>query len=208
MPRARRLSNSSQEAFEEFCEKHKPLSRRLSQGGGEMSSNRSLAGMKDAPLNDGKAAGGAKRALLARRMSNSSLLGRQQPSRNAVSKQKGVEVTSPSKKKTDPDCKARGGNKENGNGNDSDMNVLQSPTPYWKVAKERGRHSPRETRASKRRKTARKKSNGRTLNFDGADGIELSPEKARDGLMLFSPPDQVANAKREKMVLDEKMKAR
>jgi hypothetical protein len=235
MPRARRLSNSSQEAFSEFCEKHKPLSRRLSQGGGkDMSSNRrsSLAPRmeENAPINNnnkggggGKVGGvGSKRALLTRRMSNSSLLSRQQPpSRRTTTataatkqQQQGVELTSPSERKG-PAAASRtsrtggGGNKENRDIDGGPIDVLQSPTPYWKVAKERGTVSPRETRSSKRRKTTGKKSSGKTLNFDGiVDGIDESVENRKDGLMIFSPPDQIANARREKLELDEKMKAR
>jgi len=37
--------------------------------------------------------------------------------------------------------------------NDTANNILQSPTPYWKVAKERGNNTPPETRSAKKRKT-------------------------------------------------------
>ena len=36
------------------------------------------------------------------------------------------------------------------------QDVMQSPTPYWKVAKEKGKVSPRETRASAKKKKGRK----------------------------------------------------
>lgn len=41
--------------------------------------------------------------------------------------------------------------------NDAVGDSLQSPTPYWKVAKERGTNTPPETRSAKKRKTEPKK---------------------------------------------------
>jgi hypothetical protein len=58
-------------------------------------------------------------------------------------------------------------------------NLLQSPTPYWKVARERG-ISPTETRSTKNNK------------------------KPRGTLLVFSPPDNVSNAKRGKEELQRK----
>ena len=74
--------------------------------------------------------------------------------------------------------------KENGE------NVLMSPTPYWKVAKERGtnRETPPNTRSHKKRKTDR-----------DADDTRL---------MLFSPPDQEANSIREREENERKLRAR
>jgi hypothetical protein len=140
---------------------------------------------------------GAKRALT-RRMSNSSLA-RRQLSQSTLPKQ-----GRPSSINGEAPATA-GGNKENGTDGET---ILQSPTPYWKVAKERGTVSPRETRGAKKRKTTGNESGGRTLSFDVADGIGQSSDQKRPGLMLFSPPDQVANAKREKLELDEKTRAR
>jgi hypothetical protein len=98
-----------------------------------------------------------------------------------------------------------GGNKEN----DDDDNILQSPTPYWKVASERGTVSPRETRAAKKRKTTDKDGGGLALSFDAAESKgQSSNQQKGSGLMVFSPPDQMANAKREKLELEEKTRAR
>jgi hypothetical protein len=69
-------------------------------------------------------------------------------------------------------------------------NVLLSPTPYWKIAKERGtnRDTPPKTRSAKKRKTDR------------------HTEEA--GLMMFSPPDQAANVRRENEEKERNLKAR
>ena len=74
--------------------------------------------------------------------------------------------------------------KENGS------NMLLSPTPYWKVAKERGtnRETPPKTRSAKKRKTDRH-----------VEDV---------GLMIFSPPDQEANATREREDNDRKLQER
>jgi hypothetical protein len=104
-------------------------------------------------------------------------------------------VTTPKSKKgrTNP---RHGNNKENGS-NDED-GVFQSPTPYWKVAMERGgAHSPRETRAAKKRRT------GRSFCKNGTGS-----SNDRQGLMVFSPPDQAANAKREKTELERQIRER
>ncbi|KAL3922266.1 MAG: hypothetical protein SGILL_002297 [Bacillariaceae sp.] len=82
-------------------------------------------------------------------------------------------------------------------GKANDENMIQSPTPYWKVAKERGDiHSPPETRSNKKRRT------GRVLEL----GRKASSTSKRDGIMVFSPPNQVANAKREKEENEQKTK--
>lgn len=194
MPLSRRLSNSSQEAFSEFCEKNKPLSRRLSNGSAA-SSGRYLSRANSFTMNEasnGKVVAGAKRALT-RRMSNSSS---RQLSRPSPTEQ--ANLPSPPRGK--------------GGATNDDDSILQSPTPYWKVAKERGKVSPRETRASKKRKTTGKERGGRALKFDASDGEGRSSKQQKDrknsGLMLFSPPNQVANAKREMLELEEKRKAR
>ena len=47
-----------------------------------------------------------------------------------------------------------------------EASLLQSPTPYWKVAKERGGFSPPETRSAK------KQWKGKRLDFLSHDDIE------------------------------------
>jgi len=74
--------------------------------------------------------------------------------------------------------------KENGE------NLVLSPTPYWKVALERGtnRATPPKTRSTKKRKT--------------------DPSVTGTGLMIFSPPDQQANALREHEENERKLQER
>merc|ERR1712238_142544 len=106
-----------------------------------------------------------------------------------------------------------GTDKENGGNSDVECLML-SPTPYWKVAKERGDiHSPPETRSAKKKKNS-KNDASRALNFDSVvartaveDG-SLNKTKDRDKLLLFSPPNQAANARREKMDMERKTKER
>ena len=214
MPLAsRRLSNSSKEAFDEFCTKNQPLSRRLS-------NSSDIASMASAT---NKQSG--KEKILKKRLSLSSTASaagsrnkRSQPSKSTTTMKSAPKVTRPGKPKsatskttaspgmtTPKSKKARtatarqeGNNKENGS---NDEEVFQSPTPYWKVAMERGgTHSPRETRAAKKRRTT-----------DGKPFFENSGRNTnqnRDGLLMFSPPDQAANAKREKMELERKTRER
>ena len=86
------------------------------------------------------------------------------------------------------------GDKENDEGNNVAVaNLLQSPTPCWKVAQERG-ISPPETRSIK--KSKKQPSNEDSNNTGGGT------------LLVFSPPDQVANARREKEQLERKEKER
>jgi hypothetical protein len=73
-------------------------------------------------------------------------------------------------------------------------NLLQSPTPYWKVAKERG-ISPTETRSTKKSKKQPSDEDDSQTNRAGR-------------LLVFSPPDQKANAKREKEELERNEKER
>lgn len=70
------------------------------------------------------------------------------------------------------------------------------------MAKSRGdTHSPPTTRSAKKPKKP-KEEISRALNYDSKES------KNRDGLLLFSPPNQVANAKREKVELERKTKER
>lgn len=195
MPKSRRLSNSSQETFEEFCKENQPLSRRLSNG----SDAASVGSITKPPREDKMEKG--QRILLKKRRSISSVTGsnkRSQPVRSSRPSLPTGRVpikpagSLPPKTKRSQTTEP---NKENGA--DDNENIVLSPTPYWKVAKERGDvHSPRETRAAKKRKT------GRTLNFDTID----MPQ--REGLMMFSPPNQAANAERERIELERKTKER
>jgi hypothetical protein len=203
MPKlARRLSNSSQEAFEEFCKENQPLSRRLSHGADtDTASSRGSFAKLPRSIK--------KEILLPKRHSMTSVAaGNKEHSQPSRSTRRSTRVTgAPLGKASTPAAgtpppkaaKSRTVNSVNrnkDNGHSDEDNVMQSPTPYWKVAKDRGGiHSPPVTRAAKKQKT------GRALNFDTIDG----PQK-QDGLMVFSPPDQVANAKREKMERERKTK--
>lgn len=74
---------------------------------------------------------------------------------------------------------------------------IMSPTPYWKVAGERRKSkkfSPPITRSAKKKQ---------------GDGVLASLNVESKGLALsFSPPDQHANAQREKQELEQKKKKR
>jgi hypothetical protein len=215
MPLAsRRLSNSSKEAFDEFCTKNQPLSRRLSNSS-DIASMAFATNMQS-----------GKEKILKKRLSLSSIASttssrnkRSQPSKSSTMLKSAPKVTRTGKPKsatsktttsagmtTPKSKKARtaaarqegNNNKENG-GNDEE--VFQSPTPYWKVAMERGgTHSPRETRAAKKRRTT----TGKPFFENGGPNTNQN----RDGLLMFSPPDQVANAKREEMELERKTRER
>jgi hypothetical protein len=70
----------------------------------------------------------------------------------------------------------------------------QGPTPYWKVLQERGNiTSPRETRSSVKKPRKHK----------SIDDEEVGPV-----LLEFSPPNQAANRKKEKQMLEKKEKER
>eukprot|EP00934_Nitzschia_sp_Nitz4_P003577 Nitzschia sp. Nitz4//scaffold7_size249615//46813//49980//NITZ4_001150-RA/size249615-processed-gene-0.180-mRNA-1//-1//CDS//3329558361//3567//frame0 len=76
-------------------------------------------------------------------------------------------------------------------------NLVQSPTPYWKVAKDRGgANTPPETRSSKKRK------------HTGGTKLDFALANSREGLMIFSPPDQEENARREREEIQRKEQAR
>jgi hypothetical protein len=189
MPKlARRLSNSSHEAFEEFCKENQPLSRRLSHGGFDGAS--SMGSSANFPRNNKKEKG--QEILLKKRRSMTS----SQPFRSTRRSTKvsgdptgNVPIKSDG---TTPPKTTRSQTKENGH--DEYKDIIQSPTPYWKVAKERGGiHSPPTTRAAKKHKT------GRALTFHTNDRSQQ-----QEGLMIFSPPNQVANFNREKMERERK----
>jgi hypothetical protein len=127
---------------------------------------------------------------LARRMSNSSVASASSSqsfpatvnSSTKVSKAKVGKIMTRRKKSRIENQKS--GNKEN------ESSVLLSPTPYWKVAKERGtnRETPPKTRSTKKRKT------------------DQNDEDV--GLMIFSPPDQATNAIREREENERKLQER
>jgi hypothetical protein len=76
------------------------------------------------------------------------------------------------------------------------------------VAKSRGdTHSPPTTRSAKKRKKP-KGEISRALNYGLVEQESSKELKNRDGLLLFSPPNQVANANREKVELKRKTKER
>jgi hypothetical protein len=74
----------------------------------------------------------------------------------------------------------------------------QGPTPYWKVLQERAGNmtSPRETRSSVKKPRQQK-------SIDDIDDEEVGPV-----LLEFSPPNQAANRKKEKQMLEKKEKER
>mmetsp|Transcript_12373 Transcript_12373/g.14180 ORF Transcript_12373/g.14180 Transcript_12373/m.14180 type:complete len:1066 (-) Transcript_12373:200-3397(-) len=212
MPLARRLSSSSHDKFTNFCTNNKPLSRRLSNNG-DASSVSSASRHKMIVEDKGQ------RLLKRRSISTSNCIYGRPKTRTSSSslhkEQKGTSISSPKLKKqrtTHNDSRIRT-DKENGGNSDVECLML-SPTPYWKVAKERGDiHSPRETRSAKKKKNS-KNDTSRALNFDSVvartaveDG-SLNKTEDRDDLLLFSPPNQTANARREKMDLERKTKER
>jgi len=76
------------------------------------------------------------------------------------------------------------------------------PTPYWKVAQERGATSPRETRSATKNKPSRR---DRLPPL----GVSHQSDNRDVGIVLsFSPPDQEANARREKQEIERKEWAR
>eukprot|EP00978_Attheya_sp_CCMP212_P029526 scaffold105107_cov45-Attheya_sp.AAC.1 len=71
----------------------------------------------------------------------------------------------------------------------------QGPTPYWKVLQDRAGNitSPRETRSSVKKPRQQK---------------SIDDEELGSVLLEFSPPNQVANRKKEKQMLEKKEKER
>lgn len=174
-PLTRQLSSNSLDAFDDFCHENPPLSRRLSH------SDTASIGSTSKRRHDGMKGRGQE--ILKKRRSTMS-------SRSLV-----PNKSLDSRKRPPKARKTKGTPVKSGKANDE--NMIQSPTPYWKVAKERGDiHSPPETRSNKKRRT------GRVLEL----GRKASSTSKRDGIMVFSPPNQVANAKREKEENEQKTK--
>ena len=125
MPLARRLSNSSREAFSDFCNKNQPLSRRLSSNGD--ASSVSSSNRRDSIVNER-----GHRILKRRNQSrNLAKAGTRRPSLH-----KGpVNISSPEPKKrrTTRNGSPANANKENDGGDDNQTGLMMSPTPYWKV---------------------------------------------------------------------------
>ena len=126
MPQARRLSNSSQEAFTDFCSKNQPLSRRLS-GNGDAASISSTSRRESITQDRGH-------RLLKRRNQNrnpaksGSTRSTLQKGRQTAT-ERNISSPEPKKQRTSP-------NKENGRGDSNNVECLMmSPTPYWKVSR-------------------------------------------------------------------------
>lgn len=101
-----------------------------------------------------------------------------------------ISTPEPKKRRTTQNGARSNVDKENDGGSDKNVPLMMSPTPYWKVARDRGnKHSPRLTRSAKKK-------------------VQQSTTNHEDGVMLFSPPNQAANAKREKMELEKKTRER
>lgn len=185
MPLARRLSNSSHEAFEEFCRVNQPLSRRRSNSGISDGENAQSSSRQRAPYNmkQGKSQENLKKRRSMEPRSHSNRFNQ-------------ISGSVPKLSQATPKGKIkRSGQHDDNRDQSKDEEIpIYSPTPYWKAAAERGWNSPRETRAAKKRKSG--------LDFDTIDTHQ------RDRVMIFSPPDQAANAKREKMELERKTKDR
>lgn len=178
MPLARRLSTSSHEAFTEFCSKNQPLSRRLSNSS-YAASTRSSSSRRESISNDK-----GQRVLKRRNNSRTRTIAR--VTRSAARKD-GISQ-SPEKKKqrvTRSRSTKRSSDKENAKNSNAG-------TPPWKAAKARGdKFSPRLTRSAKKKKL-------QTLN----------DQQPREGLLVFSPPDQAENARRQKMEFEKKLQKR
>lgn len=66
--------------------------------------------------------------------------------------------------------------------------------------------TPRETRATKKLKTSEKKANKGTSSY-GSVASSVAAQQ-HENVLFFSPPDQKANAKREKEEIERKLNAR
>eukprot|EP00980_Cylindrotheca_fusiformis_P001420 scaffold345_cov134-Cylindrotheca_fusiformis.AAC.31 len=77
-----------------------------------------------------------------------------------------------------------------------DAQVPPSPTPYWKVAEERGT-SPRQTRSAKKKRLS-------VSRFNFSPPKTETKKTFGNNTMVFSPPDQKANAKRAKEETERK----
>ncbi len=181
VPLARRLSNSSHEAFAEFCVENPPLSRRLSVNG-DAASIRSSRRRTSISNDKGQ-------RVLKRRQS----LTKARVTRSAARKHQ-IDVSGPEPKKQRITRRRSSitADKENVGGTNQNAGAaVMSPTPYWKVAKERGnKFSPPLTRSAKKKKA--RHSNG----------------QPNGGVLLFSPPNQAENARREKMEREKKTRER
>jgi len=106
----------------------------------------------------------------------------------SVARKDGISQ-SPEKKKQrvtrSRSTKRSSSNKENAGNNNAG-------TPPWKAAKDReNKFSPRLTRSAKKKKLQ-----------------NLSDEQPKEGLLVFSPPNQAENARRQKMEFEKKLQKR
>ena len=126
MPLARRLSNSSHEAFTEFCIENPPLSRRLSINGDAPSSRSS--NRRDSISND-------KGQRVLKRRNQTRKLTRARVTRSTKRKEE-INISSPESKKqriTRSRSKMTSNKENEGASNKNVGAVMMSPTPYWKV---------------------------------------------------------------------------
>jgi hypothetical protein len=122
MPLARRLSNSSQEAFTDFCNRNQPLSRRLSINGDAASicsTNRRESIAKEK----------GQRVLKRRSIAKA------RTTRSTIRKDKtNISSPEPKKQRTTRSKSRTNINKENGGADNNNIGgPMMSPTPYWKV---------------------------------------------------------------------------
>ena len=130
MPLARRLSNSSQEAFTDFCSKNQPLSRRLSSNG-DAASISSTSRRESITQDRGQ-------RLLKRRVMNTSNHNRNPSKAHSTrsSLQKDQQIVDRNISSPEPKKQRTSPNKENGRGDSNNVECLMmSPTPYWKVSR-------------------------------------------------------------------------
>ena len=123
MPLARRLSNSSQEAFTEFCTKNRPLSRRLS-------SNGDTASVISTNRRESIATERGKRVLKRRNQSRN--LAKARTTHSTVQKNR-INISTPEAKKQRLARRKSRTSKENDGVDNNVGGPIMSPTPYWKV---------------------------------------------------------------------------
>ena len=184
MPLARRLSTSSHEAFEEFCSKNQPLSRRFSVGG-------DTASIRSSSRRESISSDRGHRVLKCRNHSRTRTIAR--VTRSTTRKdERATRSPEPKKQRISRSRSKRNNDKENDSvGNRNTVSLLSHPR-QWKVDKDReNKFSPRLTRSAKKKKLQK-----------------LSDQPQKDGVLLFSPPNQADNARRENMNRERRLQER
>ncbi len=184
MPLARRLSTSSHEAFEEFCSKNQPLSRRFSVGG-------DTASIRSSSRRESISGDKGQRVLKRRNHSRTRTIAR--VTRSSTRKdERASRSPEPKKQRITRSRSKRNHDKENKNFDNRNTARTMSPPRQRKVDKDRGnKFSPRLTRSAKKKRLQK-----------------LNDQQQKDGVLLFSPPDQAENARREKMNRERRVQER